>query len=105
MATQNGKLLAYLERHPEGVTQLEAFTALGICRLSERVREIEALGYLISHEPEKTAGGARVVRYKLLGQVRNTPLGIESIPRPHGLIYNSVANDPASWDATPMVEA
>lgn len=64
MASQNARLLAFLESH-EGVTQLEAFNALGCCRLSERIREIERAGYLIEHEPEKTPGGARVIRYRL----------------------------------------
>ena len=62
--TQNARLLNYLESH-DGVTQLEAFNGLGCCRLSERVRELERQGFLISHEPERTAGGARVVRYRL----------------------------------------
>ena len=62
--TQNARLLNYLETH-DGVTQLDAFNALGCCRLSERVRELERLGFLIEHEPERTAGGARVIRYRL----------------------------------------
>ena len=61
--SQNARLLAYLESH-DGITQLEAFTELKICRLSERIREIER-EYIISHDPEKTSGGARVVRYRL----------------------------------------
>lgn len=64
--TQNGRLLNWLETHPGGITQLEAFNTLGICRLSERIREIEALDYIIEHRPEKTNGGARIVRYKLV---------------------------------------
>lgn len=67
--SQNAKLLVYLETH-DGLTQLEAFNALGICRLSERVREItplvERMGQLIDHDPERTASGARVIRYRLL---------------------------------------
>ena len=62
--TQNDKLLLWLDSH-DGITQLEAFNALGCCRLSERCREIEKQGYLISREPEKTPGGARVIRYRL----------------------------------------
>ena len=62
--SQNAKLLVYLESH-DGVTQLEAFNGLGICRLSERCRELERLGFLIEHEPERTSGGARVIRYRL----------------------------------------
>jgi len=63
--TQNARLLNWLETHDEGVTQLEAFNSLSCCRLSERVRELERLGYLIEHEPERTVAGARVVRYRL----------------------------------------
>lgn len=66
MSTQNAKLLSYLERHPEGITTLEAVNNLLILRLSERCRELESLGYVLSHTPEKTAGGARVIRYKLI---------------------------------------
>ena len=66
--TQNGKLLAFLESHPNGITQLEAFNTLGICRLSERCRELQRLGYVLSHTPEKTPSGARFVRYRLVSQ-------------------------------------
>lgn len=92
MASQNARLLAHLESHPQGISQLEAFNTLGICRLSERVREIERLGYLIEHIREKTAGGAHVTRYKLI------------VPQ-KGYIYSSIVNDPASWDVPPMVDA
>lgn len=64
MGNQNGRILHWLETH-DGLTQLEAFNALGVCRLSERCREIEKAGVLIDHEPEKTPGQARVIRYKL----------------------------------------
>ena len=64
--TQNAKLLNYLERHATGITQLEAFNTLGCCRLSERVREIESLGYVIEHKAERTPSGARVIRYRLI---------------------------------------
>ena len=67
--TQNARLLAYLEIHPEGITQLEAFNTLGCCRLSERIRELERLGMNISHVPVEvpTRDGktAHVVRYVL----------------------------------------
>ena len=102
--TQNAKLLNFLETHPAGISQLEAFNTLGICRLSERVRELEALGYVLSHTPEKTQGGARVIRYRFVGTWRNTPLGREYIGRAPGMIFSSAINDPASWDATPMVD-
>lgn len=62
--SQNGKLLAYLEKHGS-ITTLEASDQLRICRLSERIRELERLGINIDHTPEHTAGGARVIRYRL----------------------------------------
>jgi hypothetical protein len=69
MSKQLGRLLNHLETKG-GVTQLDAFTELGICRLSERVREIERLGYVIAHEkvkvPTRDGRPATVVRYSLV---------------------------------------
>jgi hypothetical protein len=65
MSKQNGMILNWLESH-DGITTFEATLNLGVCRISERIREIERLGFLIEHEPERTANGARVVRYKLV---------------------------------------
>lgn len=66
--TQNARLLNWLEtRGP--ITQLDAFNALGVCRLSERVREIEKLGYVIEHqrvEVPSREGKARVMQYRLI---------------------------------------
>ena len=88
--TQNAKLLRYLESHGEGITTLEAMEKLRILRLSQRIIELERLGYLIAHTREKTSGGAYVTRYKLLHLEQN-------------MIYSSQVNDPTTWDATPMV--
>ena len=66
--SQNSRLLLYLEAHPDGLTQLEAFNALGICRLSERCRELERLGYWVDHEWVTVSTRdkpAHVVRYTL----------------------------------------
>lgn len=67
--TQKAKLLTYLQRHGS-VTQMEAFSILGICRLSERVREIEQLGWTIAHTrtevPTRTGKPAHVVRYSIV---------------------------------------
>ncbi len=63
--TQNQRLLAYLKKHRKGITQIEAFTALGICRLSERVRELETEQYDITRTRETAPNGATVTRYKL----------------------------------------
>lgn len=67
--TQLARLLNHLEtRGP--ITQLEAFNALGICRLSERCRELSALGYVLEHKlievPTREGKVAHVMRYRLL---------------------------------------
>lgn len=64
MASQNARLLNWLESH-DGITTLEATSLFKICRLSERIREMESLGYRFSHDSETTPHGARVVRYRL----------------------------------------
>lgn len=63
--TQNAKLLNWLESNDNGISTLEAMEQLRICRLSERVRELEKLGFLIEHERD-TSLNAHFVRYKLL---------------------------------------
>lgn len=66
--SQPALLLAHLSNHGS-ITQMEAFIALGVTRLSERVRDLERLGYVIRHDwvtvPSRT-GHARVVRYSLI---------------------------------------
>ena len=61
--TQNAKLLNWLESH-DGISTFEATLNLGICRLSERVRELERVGCDIDHDPE-TTNGHRIIRYRL----------------------------------------
>lgn len=69
---QNSLLLDYLEHHSEGITQLEAFNTLGICRLSERARELQANGIDIKHTPvtvpTRNGKTAHVMRYTLSNQ-------------------------------------
>ena len=71
MSAQNARLLCYLQAG-KGVTQLEAFNSLGICRLSERIRELERLGWTIKHEsvsvPTRSGKNATVTRYSLLSE-------------------------------------
>ena len=65
---QKEKLLEYLEAHESGITQMEAFLALGCCRLSQRVIELERDGVGILHEPCSVPtrdGVAHCVRYRL----------------------------------------
>ena len=63
--TQNARLLNWLESHDGGISTLEAMEKLRICRLSERIREIERLGFLIDHERDSSLN-AHFVRYRLL---------------------------------------
>jgi hypothetical protein len=70
--TQCQRLLAYLKRHPKGITVLEAFQHLGICCLHKRIGELESydlsrdhVGHTITRTRERTQGGATVTRYKL----------------------------------------
>ena len=68
--TQCQAILEYLQAHHEGITQLESFNALGVCRLSERIRELERQGYVFEHVPVMVSarGGrtARVVCYVIV---------------------------------------
>lgn len=68
--TQNARLLSFLETHPDGITVLEAFSELKICCLHKRLSELEptlaGMGYVIDDKWEKTPGGARVVRHRLV---------------------------------------
>jgi hypothetical protein len=65
--SQTDTLLAALKRG-ERITTLEATLRFGICRLSERIRELERNGWDIDHEPVKQ-NGKRFVRYALKGQL------------------------------------
>jgi len=67
--TQNESLVRYLKKHPRGITTFEAVTKLGICRLSERCRELKASGVPLGkyRDPKKRSDGtkANVMRYYL----------------------------------------
>lgn len=68
-APQNARLLTYLEQWGS-ITTMEAFNALGICRLSERIRELQALDYKFTKLRVQVPcrdGYAVVVRYTLIG--------------------------------------
>ena len=61
---QLARLLTYLQRH-SSITTLEASDNLRICRLSERIRELQRLGYQFDKKREGTGMGATVIRYRL----------------------------------------
>lgn len=67
--TQNQALVSYLKRNKSGITTYEAVTKLGICRLSERVRELQSEGKRIGKYrcsvPRRDGSKANLVRYYL----------------------------------------
>ena len=69
--TQNARLLVWMETYGP-ITQIVAFTELGVCRLSERVRELERLGYTIEHRtievPARGGKTAHVTEYRLIAE-------------------------------------
>jgi hypothetical protein len=70
--SQNAQVLMHLESG-QPITQLEATMKYGILRLSERVRELEAVGCVINHErvsvPTRNGKKATVVRYSLISGI------------------------------------
>lgn len=62
--TQNRTLAIWLAGGKH-ITTLIAMKELGICRLSERVRELQALGWGIHKQTIKIESGARVMSYFL----------------------------------------
>ena len=77
--SQCQQLLSYLRKNRRGITTMEVMLELGICRLSERIREIEAIGhfkagvltdrwhaeYVITRTRETAPNGSTVARYRL----------------------------------------
>lgn len=65
--TQNEAILKHLRRN-KTITTIEAFRDYGICRLSERVRELKALGKRIGGHMVKVKtryGSTNVMKYYL----------------------------------------
>ena len=65
--TQNEAILKHLRRH-KTITTMEAFKNYGVCRLSERIRELKALGKKIGGHMVKVKtryGSSSVKRYYL----------------------------------------
>ena len=66
---QRDALLTYLKRNEKGLTAWTAQEALGILRLSERIRELESEGVKIIRIRENAIGRygnpVRPMRYKL----------------------------------------
>ena len=101
--SQTQRILDYCKTH-DGLTTLEASDRLRVCRLSERIRELEAKGYTFSHTPEHTEN-ARVIRYRLTGESRELPASRvktgNSLPvnyvTAHSNVVSSPPNSYKSW--------
>lgn len=65
MKPQTRAVLTLLEQRPDGITPLEAFTAVGSFRLGARIWELKADGYDIESKMITTPSGKRVARYRL----------------------------------------
>lgn len=68
-ATQNDRLITYMKRHRK-ITRFEAFIELGITNLWARIAEIRKRGCRIDDKFITTDNGARVKKYKWLGERR-----------------------------------
>jgi hypothetical protein len=63
-SSQCYKILWWLSSKGQ-ITPIDALESCGCFRLSERIRELEALGWDIRHEWVKLPSGKRVMGYKL----------------------------------------
>ena len=72
MATQNDRLLGWLKSQ-DGISTLEAMQHLRICRLSERIRELEKRGYTFTRTTERS-NNATFVRYRLAASQPISPV-------------------------------
>ena len=72
MSKQQTRLLQYLTNH-RGITQAEAYEALGCLRLSERIRELVRMGYRIGKtwETGQNRHGERVRYMRYFLEVRH----------------------------------
>ena len=68
--SQKNEVLKYLKRHKKGITVWTAFE-LGVTRLSERIRELEADGFLFDrtalYGENRFGNRVRIIRYTLIG--------------------------------------
>lgn len=73
--TQGERILDYLSKHPNGITQFEALSELGIMRLASRISDLRADGNKILSERVQVKNRFNekcyVSRYKLIERVAN----------------------------------
>jgi len=65
MSPQNARILSHLKRG-WWINPVQALDQYGSFRLSERIREIEAMGHEIQRDWHETTGGARVRKYRMV---------------------------------------
>lgn len=65
--TQRNQILAHLRQAP--ITPIEALSRFGCFRLGARIFELRTAGYNITKEMVEVESGARVAKYKLVGQM------------------------------------
>lgn len=69
--SQNDRLLKYLSTHKRGITTYQAFTVLGIHRISARIADLRGRGYeietIIHHEVREDGTIDRWGQYILRG--------------------------------------
>ena len=58
-------ILAYMERHPEGITAYDAMKYLDVMRLAARISNLKDQGVKIETSVEKREDGVRYARYRL----------------------------------------
>lgn len=67
---QKEAVIKYCRTHKKGITVWTAFE-IGVTRLSERIRELEADGWLFHREPfygeNRFGNRVRIIRYTLIG--------------------------------------
>lgn len=64
--TQTEAILALLRERPQGLTAIDALSAVGSFRLAARIADLRAEGHNIESEWMTTATGKRIVRYILV---------------------------------------
>ena len=72
--TQEDRVMDYLKKHPQGITQFEAISQLGILRLASRISDLRSQGVRISSERIKVKNrfneDCYVANYKLESEVK-----------------------------------
>ncbi len=69
MKPSTAATLALLRERPQGITAIDALSAVGSFRLAARIAELKAAGYVIRAETIRTGTGKRIARYFLEEQL------------------------------------